>query len=35
MCQVVLLHSVVEIVVMSDELACFSVVCGTVGCLDV
>ena len=29
MCQVVWLHSVVEIVVMSGEVACCSVVCGT------
>ena len=28
-CQVVLLYSVVEIVVMSGEVACCSVVCGT------
>ena len=29
MCQVVRLYSVVEIVVMSGEVACYSVVCGT------
>ena len=29
MCQVVRLYSVVEIVVMSGEVACCSVVCGT------
>ena len=29
MCQVVLPYSVVEIVVMSGEVACCSVVCGT------
>ena len=28
-CQIVRLYSVVEIVVMSDEAACCSVVCGT------
>ena len=29
MCQVVQLYSVVETVVMSGEVACYSVVCGT------
>ena len=29
MCQVVRLYSVVEVVVMSGEVACCSVVCGT------
>ena len=29
MCQVVRLYSAVQIVVMSDEVACCSVVCGT------
>ena len=35
MCQVVRLYSVVEIVVISGEVACCSVVCGTLVCLSV
>ena len=32
-CQVVRLYSVVEIVVMSGEVACCSIVCGTLVCV--
>ena len=34
-CQVVRLYSVVEIVVMSGEVACCSIVCGTLVCVAV
>ena len=35
MCQVVRLYSVVEIVVMSGEMTCCSVVCSTLVCVSV
>ena len=35
MCQVVRLYNVVEIVVMSGEVVCCSVVCGTLVCVSV